>query len=167
MAVFLGIDPGWKNLGFAVLSGDKKLLRSGTLNPSAYGNARTVELISDEVSLVKGEDVLECVTIERFVSYKGVHSADSENILMLIGALEYYFTTKNITTRLFRAADWKIPLVKLLVKERNFDNPSQSLDKGFSLAAARCCTGGHIFKTDHEADAACLAYFGSRGVRQS
>jgi hypothetical protein len=108
------------------------------------------------------------VSMERYVAYKNVYTAEAENILMLIGGLQASIHIRTgITTTMHRAIDWKTWLVKWLFRNKNFDNPSDKLDKKFSVAAAKAClqrdnntTGEPYavnFKTDHEADAACLA----------
>lgn len=158
----MGIDPGWKNLGYAVVNLDEKgqlsLLRSGTMNPSTLGLAGTVDYLVEDLTTPSPE----LVTIERFISYKGVHTSDSENIVMVIGGLDYAFQKTGSVVesypQLVRAIEWKTELVKLLVKNKGFDNPSTSLDKKFSIAAAKSCLDiPGDFKSDHEADAVCLA----------
>lgn len=106
--------------------------------------------------------------IERYVPY-GINTATSENISYLIGMLQYAIhdhplltfwmgKEKPVNIELYRAADWKVQLVKLLAKNFGFDNPSESLDKKFSMAAAKfIVTDTTIIKNDHVADAICLA----------
>lgn len=158
----MGIDPGWKNLGYAVVNlnaeGQLSLLKSGTMDPSSLGLVGTVEYLVENLDTPSPE----IVTIERFVSYKGVNSSAFENIAMLIGGINYAFQKEGSVLesypQLVRAIEWKTELVKLLVKNKGFDNPSTSLDKKFSIAAAKSCLDiPGDFKSDHEADAICLA----------
>lgn len=160
----LGVDPGWVNLGAAVTkceNGEWSLVASRTFNPS-----KSLEFTDDLNNFVEsalGDCLLGTTCIERYVSYKGVLTPEAENILMLIGemkqAIRYEIFTPDNTTHLVRAIDWKTSLVKYLVKNKGFDNPSTSLDKKFSIAAAKCIIGDHEIKTDHEADAICLSAY--------
>lgn len=166
----VGVDPGWRHLGLAIIKHDGKglsLLYSAALDPAALGGH--VKATNHIVAIVNNRlrndgadpDDLFNVTIERYVAYGGVNTAEAENILMLIGALVYAFSASlygNASLSLYRAIEWKTNLVKLLVKNRGFDNPSSSLDKKFSIAAAHACLDiPGEFKTDHEADAIDLA----------
>ncbi len=36
-SLFIGIDPGWKNLGWGIVDINGKSVASGTLNPSEFG----------------------------------------------------------------------------------------------------------------------------------
>jgi Holliday junction resolvasome RuvABC endonuclease subunit len=159
----LGFDPGWKNLGGALVKqveGKLSLVSSQALNPSSY---KPGEMISGMVGefWTQSPTLLDYVSIERYVSYKNVLTPESEHILMLIGGLRefcYDFVADSGRVQLFRAIDWKTELVKTLVKLKQFDNPSQSLDKKFSIAAAKACLDEPTeIQTDHEADAICLA----------
>lgn len=173
---FIGIDPGWKNLGLAVLrqeqDEDRKvsLIHSAVMNPSSF---KSITLFIDALDKVITPLTtnLSGVTIERFVAYNTIHTAESESINMLIGAMCYYFgsaSTWNVEPNLVRAIDWKTALVKQLFKKKGFENPSDTLDKKFSIAAAKCCLDHEIqFKTDHEADGVCLSalpIFTSKGA---
>ncbi len=153
--ISVGVDPGFTNLGLAIKQNDS--IYSKKINPEEKGLIATVNYLTDFPILVS--DTKRIVVIERYVAYAGANNARSENILMLIGALEYAFTSKGFDVRLIRAIDWKINLCKHLVKTSDFQNPSQKLDKKFSLAAAKHIAGGDI-PTDHEADAICLAKYG-------
>ena len=162
----LGIDPGWVNLGAAVTkceNGEWSLVASRTFNPSKLKDP------TDDICYW-AEDVLpdygmpSTACLERYVSYKGVNTAEAENILMLIGGLREairwtLWRDESTQPLLVRAIDWKTDLVKYLVKNRGFDNPSTSLDKKFSIAAAKCIIGNHDIPTDHEADAICLSAY--------
>lgn len=153
--IFVGIDPGFTNLGFALMQdGNTTHYRFTPRDVGVYNTvAHILEGIDPEAE--KGIAVL-----ERYVAYGGVTNSDSENILMLIGALHYGLVTAGfLDVRLMRAIDWKINLCKHLVKTVGFSNPSLKLDKKFSLAAAEQIMGGKP-KTDHEADAVCLAEYG-------
>jgi hypothetical protein len=166
MDTYIGIDPGWKNLGLAIVakneSGDLVLCRTETMNPSSYPNVTSFitalhKVIDSEVMTRH----LCGVTIERFVPYGSTHTMESEDICMIIGGLRYYFGNPNtwdVEPRLVRAIEWKTSLVKQLFKQKGFDNPSASLDKKFSIAASHACLDEPFeIKNDHEADAICLA----------
>ena len=103
--------------------------------------------------------------MERFVYYKGVHNPDSEHILMVTGQLQYAMHLLNCPLNMYKAIDWKKALAKHLFVTRKFENPSDRLDKVFSLAAAKeVC--GHDFERDHEADATCLSYLAKEHARR-
>lgn len=161
--VIVGIDPGWKNLGIALLSvnTDSSLtfVSSKTYNPSSYVN------LNEFISALKKEFLLDydvqTAHIERYVPYAGTFTSESENVNQIIGALSFYLIDAySCPIRLSRVIDWKKKLVKELYKSKGFSNPSTSLDKKFSMAAAKACVDlsscGKI--TDHEADAICLAF---------
>ena len=161
----LGIDPGWKNLGIALVKEEEgvvSLVKSAALNPSSLPGKNLPFHLIIEFLGEKPAHRLDYLTMERYVSYQNVMTAESENILMLIGSLKNYIETwwlqDNSDTILTRAIDWKTELVKTLVKTKGFNNPSTSLDKKFSIAAAHACLDQPgKFETDHEADAICLA----------
>lgn len=160
----IGIDPGWKNAGVALVEnndGKLKLVHSATLNPSILSDKERCSVVLSELTSKVPIELISSVGIERYVAYKGVHTADSEKIIMLIGGL---VERVNIESQgkcgilLYRAVDWKVALVKQLAKYRGFSNPSDSLDKKFSIAAARACLDSPgTFRTDHEADAICIS----------
>lgn len=167
----LGIDPGEKNLGLAIVKEDENgisLVHSETLNPSSYGSnwncvVHIQQIVANHVPGYHDNYSLHSVNIERFVSYKDKLTTTAENILMLIGAIECTICNWRTETPpiLYRAIDWKQDLVKLLVKNKGFDNPSTSLDKKFSIAAAHACLDiKGEFNNDHEGDAICLASIG-------
>ena len=163
---YLGIDPGWVNLGAAIVkhSGTTwDLVKSHTFNPSKH--TEFPDFLCGWIDDCLPGYMPQGACIERYVSYKGVNTAEAENILMLIGglrqALLYSSPVPPFDVSLVRAIDWKTDLVKYLVKNRGFDNPSTSLDKKFSIAAAKCIIGNYDIKTDHEADAICLAAYSS------
>lgn len=156
--LYVGIDPGWKNLGIAVRSSDGVIAKSKTFNPS---RSKTLsEAITAIVDFALGGSTAIrpiALGIERYVAYAGVHNADSEFILMVIGALVYEFELRGANVRQLRAIEWKPALCKKLYRERGFQNPSQTFDKVYSMAAAKELAPW--FKgTDHEADAVCLSY---------
>lgn len=161
--MFLGIDPGWVNVGVAVLRG-RELIASAHICPKEMGVTEAVK----EISAIKvmydprtdSDRFAEHVSIERYVAYKGVVNAASEQILMIIGALQYVYEDFGIPVKLYRAIEWKPGLCKHLVRTYGFSNPSSSFDKKFSIAAAECIIQKKV-ESDHIADAICLAYYGS------
>lgn len=155
---FVGIDPGWASTGIAIYTPEVKSWEFKNTEPRKEGVSQFVTS-----TLVPIDGITE-VVIERFVAYEGVHSDASEKILMLIGAALFSFESKGVGVNLVRAIDWKPTLCKWLIKNRGFTNPSTSFDKKYSIAAANCileADGGITIKTDHEADAICLAFLGS------
>lgn len=153
MKHYLGCDPGWTNLAWAVLS-DRGDLTTGVECPKDLKGIGTPLCIEAELN---GRELHGSV-MERFVYYDGVHNPNSEQILMVTGQVQFYlYDYYNIVPTLFKAHDWKSRLSKHIFKQ-GFENPSTRLDKQFSLAAARFLFPEHLFETDHEADAACMAY---------
>lgn len=155
MSVTLGIDPGWASFGIAVCK-DGQLKGKTSFIPKNYGtiigfltemNAWLVPLAGEKY---------EAVYLERFVTYSGVQ-ADGENVLMLIGALDYMFSMKGTKPKLVRALDWKVKLCQHIVRTEGVSNPNSKLDKKFSMWAAEMLSS-EKFKSDHEADAVCLSY---------
>lgn len=170
----VGIDPAWKNLGLAIVkesveTGNLHLVHSCVMNPSTFDSipkfTKALWSVVLESLMNTGEEpCISSVTIERFVAYAGVSTAETENICMIIGALQQMFD--NEATFMLRAIDWKTTLVKELFKQKGFDNPSAKLDKKFSIAAAKACMDSEVkFATDHEADATCLASYPSIVVK--
>jgi len=163
----VGIDPGWKNLGLAICKQEKgtgiiTVIHTQVMNPSSYENITKFMEDLDHI-IVPLVLQVDTITIERFVAYAGVSTAETENICMLIGSLVYYFGSKDswgVEPLLLRAIDWKTNLVKSLFKKKGFDNPSSKLDKKFSMAAAQASVDVTIpYSTDHEGDAVCLAAY--------
>lgn len=158
MKKFAGIDPGWTNLGFAVLDAEASVVVSGTVNPHRLGGINPT--IKHLAAAGAFSDV-ERLAMERYVPYGGKQNPDSERILMLTGACIGVMEEDDLVI-MTRAIDWKSFLVKHLARHYGFSNPSSAskLDKEFSVAAAEFITG-EAPPTDHVADAICLAYFGS------
>lgn len=166
----LGIDPGWKNLGFAAVKGSDsdyrvEILRMKTFNPSA---AQCPEkFVYDEIleaprEYLEGAYYFDYATIERYVAYANVKTSETENITTLIGMLNMGIWERSdfIKKTNLRAIDWKVYLCQTLAKHVGFQNPSLKLDKKFSIAAAKAVLlnpDKYEFKSDHEADAICLA----------
>jgi len=163
--LFLGIDPGWKNLGWGLVDIDGKYVRSGTLNPSTFPLGGTplalLEELDQEQNYIKG------VSMERYVVYQGKYNADSEHILLVTGSLQY-MTKSDLEAPLdmYKAIDWKTPLAKHIHITTGQENPSNRLDKEFSMFAAEVLTGNR-FKVDHEADACCLAWLACQRWKRS
>lgn len=149
-----GIDPGTRNIGVAITDDDGKLVHSQVFDMVKDGLEVTIN------NIVEYTKDCSTVCIERFVPYQGKHSKASEKTTMLIGGLAYAYMNKGITPEMYRAIDWKIKLCKYLVRNKDFDNPSSSFDKRYSIAAAKCITGISQKEklTTHEGDAACLSY---------
>lgn len=164
--MIIGIDPGTTNLGIAVV-GEEGNLKGQTLTTKVFNSKKYKDRVSaifdigmfcSDQAATAGEQV-KGVRIERYVPYAGTFSSDAEGIVLLIGGLEHMFFSRfSETPLLLRAIEWKPRLCKDLVLKKNFSNPSTKFDKKFSKAAATCITGRE-FKTDHEADAVCLAYY--------
>lgn len=163
----LGMDPGWKNFGIALLeqTEDKKVkvVKTEVLHPYQCDTHWGISELIYNFLLLDGNDPPfwpDVVGIERFVSYNNVDSAETENILMTIGAAAGYLQRRTKKDPyMYRAFEWKVNLNKFLVKEKGFSNPSTSFNKVFSLAAAKACIDfEYDFKTDHEGDACAIAY---------
>lgn len=161
MASYLGIDPGSRNLGYAVLdinANSVTINKLGQIDPKEEGFSETISIL-----MMSLPTDIHQVCIERYVAYKGIHNAASEEILMLIGAMRQALLTDCAIPEsrliLTRAIDWKPKLCKHLVKTKDFSNPSTSFDKKYSIAAAECIINDKI-ESNHIADAICLAYYG-------
>lgn len=152
----LGIDAGWTNFGACILDQDNNVVWTANLNPSKLGFSKVLDEIPFD------SYTFSTVGIERYVAYGGIVSKYSEHILMMIGCI--VDRTRHSQQFFFRAIDWKSMLAKRAFKESGWVNPSTKFDKKFSKALATHLTG-FTFKTDHEADAACLAYIGSIGLK--
>ena len=166
--ITIGIDPGWASFGCAV-SRDGVLVNKNSFIPRNYGDIEGFISKLDGWILEQHYPLTEDVTvyIERFVSYGGVQT-DPENILMLIGALDYFFKTNYSKPILVRALDWKVKLCHYLVKTRGLSNPGKTFDKKYSLWAAEQLSG-EKFTSDHEADAVCISFLTEEilnGVKQ-
>lgn len=146
-----GFDAGWTALGLCILDSSKKVVYSIAMNPSLKGFSRTLD------DMPFDEFPPATVVIERYVAYGGITSKYSEYILMMIGAV--VDRSRAGEQLFFRAVEWKNMLSRKEFKS-GFRNPSTKMDKKFSKALALHITGVK-FKTDHEADAACLAYIGT------
>lgn len=167
----LGIDPGVKNLAIALIEGSGRLVKGKSFDmmPDGVDILGAIPNLYSSLREVWDEQKITSVGIERFVPYKGVHSASTENILLLTGVLIGICQTRlNIgpppEIKLLRAIEWKSRLCKHLVRTRQFDNPSSTFDKVYSKAAAQVITN-ETFKNDHVADATCIAYWASQSTR--
>ena len=153
----VGIDPGWSNLGLVVLDKDNKKVFSINMTPSEHKTiAGATQAVEEQLGPYwKG---ITSAAIEKYVVYgKGVPSKAGIDTTMMVGALQYMFHLQNIEPQIYRAIDWKTSVCKDLFKKTGFKNPSEKFDKKFSLAVAEHICG-EKFATDHEADAAGLAY---------
>lgn len=161
--MIIGIDPGWASFGLAVVDNKGNLRTKNSMIPRDFGSTYNaieemntklyqVSTLGPVPTSIKFTDVY----IERYVSYGGI-TTDPEMILMMIGALQYVFEHDKINVHMVRAIDWKPKVCKYLVRTRGFNNPYPSFDKKFSILAARELSGFEC-KSDHAADAICLAY---------
>jgi Holliday junction resolvasome RuvABC endonuclease subunit len=166
----LGIDPGWKNLGIALIKRDDEnkvsVVKTGVLTPYLYETIWDTPYHIEDWLKDTGFKPFEitAVGIERFVSYNNVDSAEQEHILLTIGAVAGHLSRAcglaSGYVNMYRAFEWKVNLNKYLVKTKKFSNPSTSFDKVFSVAAAKACLDyDYNFKTDHEGDASAIAYY--------
>lgn len=159
----IGIDPGWKSFGIAIRDNDvNSLIAVKDFVPAEYKSigkfidelAGWVNRIINTVGLTY--DCISAVFVERFVTYGNVMS-DPEDILKLIGALEYWFYNRRVVTRYVRAIDWKVKVVHHLYKTTGIPNPHKSLDKKFSAWAAKLLSDEEP-SSSHMADAICISY---------
>lgn len=150
--MYLGIDPGWKNLGVVLMDENGVVLVSKTVDCSAFPT------LKEAVDYVIPNVDIQGVFMERYVTYgRGTPNKDTESTQKIIGALEYALQNRGAKVDLWRAIDWKTTLCKHLVVTKGFSNPSESLDKKFSKAAAKAVSGSSSVNS-HEADATCLCY---------
>lgn len=162
--ITIGIDPGWSSFGIAI-NVDGKLIANTSFVPKEFGPiiafidqlGSWVDKVVDSTDPTNEDFLMVKVYIERFVAYSGINASATEDILMLIGALDYYFSSVYSKPILVKAIDWKVALVHYLVKSKGLSNPYKSLDKKYSIWAAENLSG-ETFKSDHEADAVCLSY---------
>lgn len=96
----------------------------------------------------------EIVVVERFVSYKG-KQVDMEKVNRFIGMLEYAFRDKKLI--LVKAIDWQISVLKKLKALPPIFGKGR---KKFSAKATVKQYFRKTFKSEHEADAFLLAYYG-------
>ena len=162
MKTYIGIDPGWKKLGFAILiwdeSQDKPIAKYlETLDMSFNTQGKIIS----RINLGNNPEV---IGLERYVSYGNVRSTHTEDITRVIGMIEMYVFIQNLNSvkqtslNTIRAIDWKTELVQNLSRHFGFDNKFTALDKDFSMQAAKFIVSNpESIKTDHEADAICIA----------
>lgn len=164
-SLFIGIDPGWKNLGWGIVDINGKSVASGTLNPSEFGVGETPLALLEEIE--EYQNYIKGASMERYVTYQGKHNPDSEHILMVTGSLQYMIRSNlQCPLAMYKAIDWKTPLAKHIFLTTGQENPSDRLDKVFSMFAAEVLTGKK-FKVDHEADGSCLAWLASASWKRS
>lgn len=162
--LFLGIDPGWKNLGWGLVDVNGNYVRSGTLNPSEHPIGAVPLVLLEE--LEQEQNYIKGVCMERYVTYQGKHNPDSEHILLVTGSLQYMARLLECPLGMYKAIEWKTPLAKHIYLTTGQENPSDRLDKAYSMFAAEVLTGKK-FKVDHEADGSCLAWLASASWRRS
>ncbi len=150
--ISLGIDPGPVNTGFCVTSfspSASALLKHECINFNGLSPRAAAQRV-----LSACPEMPTLLTIERFVTYRGVQSDAYERTCILVGAIGTILETPTLV----RAIDWKLAVGHFLYRQ-GFRNPSDKRDKKFSLAAAEFASGVK-FKTDHEADAFLLSLYG-------
>lgn len=168
--LYLGVDPGPVNTGWCVrgVINDKPFLATGVFDPRATGDvimaAEKLWYLMYDSGPESAEWEIVGACIERYVSYKGVLTSNAEDTCLFIGSLTYLLRSRGITTTLARAITWKPNVCKTLYLSNGFKNPSDKLDKKFSVAAACSILGiedpkKKPFKTDHEADAIGLSFY--------
>lgn len=165
----VGFDPAWKTLGTAAVKVtetpfkfDVLLAKTSSPGDDKLGPAWHIFEVFGDVHMAINDYGCVPVTMERYVSYGPVRSSHTEKITRIIGMIEMKAHIDNLfmTPLLVKAIDWKTKLCQTLVKYAGFDNPSASLDKKFSLAAAKhISTNPEKITNDHEADAICLAAY--------
>jgi hypothetical protein len=154
--ITIGIDPGWATFAIAI-NKDGLIIHKESFSPKSFVRRDYfITELGKRFTFIDDKEVIN-VYIERFVAYAGVQSSASEDIIMLIGALDYYFAVNYSKPILVKAIDWKIKICQHLVKTKEFSNPRKNLDKKFSLTAAELLCGEKV-TSDHEADAICLSY---------
>lgn len=153
----LGIDPGWKNLGLAIVEEVEKPFRVKVNSSAVLDVSSGTEGWVDKIGEL--DDSIDSVCIERYVPYAGIREAESENINMTIGMIrmKFFLSSGKPPVYMYRAFDWKVKIIQILSKYSNFENPSSQLDKKFSLYAAKFITENENKITTHEADAICIA----------
>lgn len=184
---YVGIDPGVKNFGISIIT---PIWKDPNSSDKTYKTFKVSPFYTKTCDISNGSIVdhvtnilLDCsdqtfgqahYCVERYVSYGNVHSPETERVTSIVGMIEMFLHLKNQTKGLFnannipvnkldffRAIDWKTELVQNLAKYQGFLNPSDTLDKKFSLAAARFISNDTTNITDsHTADATCIAYMG-------
>lgn len=179
--IYIGIDPGVVNTGVSISAtyGDSsfKVFKTFVFCPRDSGlelvdkavaakklaaqieqaHWECLELIPEENRYQLGYETSKEALIERYVSYQGKLTSESEEVLLFIGSLISELHNVGISVKVARAVDWKMYLVKQLFKKEGFKNPSEKLDKKFSDAAATHILGTKP-KTNHESDAVGLGY---------
>jgi hypothetical protein len=168
--IYIGIDPGWINLGLSIVTPSNKIgkvevLATKVFDPSKGPLAFSTALPLIINGLVKDTTLYELkgISIERYVPYSNTMTQETENITMLIGMITSTFFIDNPCGKgaypeLVRAIDWKVKMARGNARVLGFDNPADKLDKKYSLAMAKFLTENkYEFQTDHEADATCIA----------
>ena len=156
MDVYIGVDPGFTDLAYSIIDVDGNIVCTGVLCPKELLCGETPIRI-EEVLKELGVTKVLGASYERYVTYDGKSNPRSEEILMVTGELRFWMHDRfGVTPYMWRAIDWKTRMSKHLYK-MGFRNPSDRLDKIFSVAAAEFAFS-HDFETDHEADASLLAY---------
>jgi len=162
--LFLGVDPGWKNLGWSVTDEKGRYIKSGSVDPSTLPLGSIGQYLLSQ--LEEEAPFLAGMAMERYVVYKGKYNSDSEHILLVTGALQALACQLGIPLDMYKAIDWKTRAAKFIYKTTRQENPSDRLDKVFSMFAALVLLEVE-FESDHEADASCLSWFAGMAWRAS
>lgn len=160
MIFSIGIDPGWKSCGIAIVRDDKTIF-TANLPPNElgllHGVNNVIKVLNDTVFSNNPTEVK--AYIERFVTYNGAMVPTAEKTLMFIGAMQYALEVNGVQVKLEKAIDWKIKLLHFLVSTTGFKNPYDSMNKKFSQLVASTLSNIPVKKLSlHEADAICLSY---------
>ena len=157
MKYYIGVDPGHTDLAYALIDNDCKVMSTGVLSPKELKCGETPLYIENSLSDC-GITEVSGMSMERYVTYNGKSNPRSEDILMVTGQIQFWAVDRlGVVPVMWRAIDWKTRISKHIYKQ-GFRNPSDRLDKVFSIAAAEFLFPEYNFETDHEADAACMAY---------
>lgn len=163
MPTYLGVDPGSRNCGIAIIDDDFRPLMVDQLDPAGdpFHAALKIADLAEQYGVV-------AAAIERMVPYRKVVTA--EGILLLTGALANELQHRRIDTRLFRSADWP----RLLATELELLIPGYSAPKRPAKIVAQVASthllgitptipgakrGSQRRRPHHQTDAAALAAY--------
>lgn len=142
--IIVGIDPGIKNSGITITE---------FTSPEDFKVLDSLVLPIKEVIDYLEQKEFSKIVIERFVQYGLTANVDYEIINREIGKLEYFSEKiKKVQLLMPRAIDWQVDILKYF----------KQMDKLKKFNARKFCKEQFnlTFKTEHEADAFLLSYFG-------